>query len=296
MKLDRDIFKKIAALKLRTPQLAEGPLQGDRRSPRRGRGVEFADYRPYSPGDDLRLVDWNVYGRLEVLLVRLFHEDLNMAVQIYVDASASMGFGQPRKADHAAELAACVALIGLLNQDTVTVKCVGGEGPKIEARGQNSGAFAQVLRLLEQVEPAGDVIPYKFLRGGMLARKPDRSFFVSDMLYNPEVVEKTLRVLAASARAPVLLHVLSEEELQPDLSEAQRITDAETGEEILIAGGRAAQEQYSAALDEWLELLRGQCRRLGVQYVPIFTDQPASDAVLGLMRRTGVTESRVGGA
>jgi len=297
MQLDRDIFRQVATMRLTSPQLADGPLQGDRRSPRKGRGVEFADYRPYTPGDDLRLVDWNVFGRLELLLVRLFHEDLNMAIKVFVDASASMDFGEPRKADHAASLAACVALVGLLNQDTVTLGCLGGDGPKSEARGQNSRAFGHMLALLEQVEPAGQVPIYKELQARAGRRKKaDRTFLVSDMLQPQEEVERTLRVLAATSQAPVLLHVLSPEELEPDLSDMQRVTDSETGEEILITGGREAEEQYQTILDEWLQLLRGRCRRLGIQYLPISTKESVADALLGLMRRAGVTQSAVGAA
>lgn len=294
MRIDRDVLRRVAAMKLTAPRHSEGPLQGDRRSPRRGRGVEFADYRPYTPGDDLRLVDWNVYGRLEQLLVRLFHEDLNMTAQIWVDASASMGFGTPRKADHAANLAACVALLGLKHQDSVTLGCVGGEGPRLMASGQNTGAFGQFVRLLEQVEPGGAAPTWRALRAARGRKKADRLFLVSDMLQEPEDVEQTLRMMAATSKAPVLLHVLGEEELSPDLRDAQRITDAETGEELLIAGGRQAEEEYARALEEWLELLRGRCRRLGVTYVPAHTELSVDEAVVHLMRRAGATQSATG--
>lgn len=294
MKIDRDIFRQVSALKLRTPQLADGPLQGDRRSPRRGRGVEFADYRAYSPGDDLRLVDWNVYGRLEQLLVRLFHEDLNLSLQLWLDASASMGFGSPSKADHGAQLAACLALIGLLNQDTVSLRCLGGKGPRIEARGQNSGAFPQMVRLLEQVEPGDTAQTWRLLEANSRARKPDRTFLISDMLCEEEQIEKTLRALAASSSAPVLLHVLGEEELDPKLDEAQRIIDAESGEELVISGGARAKAQYQEALQQWLELLRGRCRRLGIHYFQVFTDQPVADVLARLMRKSGITQSASG--
>src|SRR5690606_16952271 len=115
----------LRSLRLAARGPASGARQGDRRSAVRGRGLEFADHRPYSAGDDLRRVDWNVYARLRTVLVRLYHEDRNLSVRICVDASASMAFGTPRKADHAAELAAGLALVALLVRDDVSVGCVG---------------------------------------------------------------------------------------------------------------------------------------------------------------------------
>jgi len=294
VKVDRDILRKVSALKLATPRVADGPLQGDRRSPRRGRGVEFADYRAYTPGDDLRLVDWNIYGRLELLLVRLFHEDLNMTVQVLLDASGSMDFGEPRKADHGAQVAACIALIALLNQDNVIVRCLGGHGPRIIARGQNSSAFGEVIHLLEQVEPAGVSQLWREINASRGSKAADRTFLISDMLQEPEELEKTLRALKAASKAPVLLHVLSELELSPALDDAQHLVDSETGEEILIGGGRSAREAYEEAFEQWLELLKGRCRRMGIHYLPVFTDQDVSEVLSRMMRKAGVTRSASG--
>ena len=126
MKVDRKLLNDLGALRVGLPGLALGPQLGDRRSPHRGRGMEFADHRPYRPGDDLRLVDWNVYNRLRTVLVRLFHEDRNLHLGICLDCSGSMGAGSPRKADHAATLAAALSLIGLRERDTVTLSLAGG--------------------------------------------------------------------------------------------------------------------------------------------------------------------------
>lgn len=293
MKINRDIFRQIASLRLTTPHLATGPRQGDRRSPRRGRGVEFADYRPYMPGDDLRLVDWNVYARLEVLLVRLFHEDVNLSVRVWVDASASMGFGEPRKADHAAELGAAIALIGLLQQDAVTLRCLGGEGPRMEVRGQNSDAFAEVLRLLRETEPAGAPTPWRALSQGTRRGRTDRLFLISDMLWDDDAIESTLRVAARASKAPVVVHVLSEEELSPDLRDAQRVTDAETGEEILLEAGRA--DAYEEALAAWLDGVQQACRKHHVQYLPVYTDVGVAETLTQMMRRAAITEPKTGG-
>lgn len=294
MKIDRALFKKVAALRLTTPHLARGPRQGNRRSPNLGRGVEFADYRPYSPGDDLRLVDWNVYARLEVVLVRLFHEDLNMAVHVAVDASGSMDFGQVNKADHAAQLGAALALVAMFNQDTVSLGCIGGRGPKAVVRGQNENGFPAVLKLLERVEPAERAEPWRELEAQLHGRTVDRLFFLSDMLYEDDDRERILRLLASASSGSVLLHVLSQEELDPDLSDAQLITDAETAQELLIAGGDRAAETYQRGLRGWLDMLQERCQPLGIQYVPAHTHVAVDRLLLGVMRQAGVAESATG--
>jgi uncharacterized protein (DUF58 family) len=294
MRIDRAILNQVARLKLATPGLAAGRMHGDRCSPFIGRGIEFADYRPYAPGDDLRLVDWNVYERLEQILVRLFHEDRNLSVQICVDASASMGFGEPRKADHAAELAAALALVSLLKRDSVTLGCAGGEGPKTIVKGQNQNAIAKILKFLEMVEPDGIDDPMRALKAQVRGSRPDRLFYISDMLKEDKEIDRLLRVVAASARRPVLLHVLSEEELSPDFQHPKRIIDSETGEEMRIAGGRLSERAYREALDAYLESIRRECRALQIQYVMAPTATRVPELLNSVLRHARVVESASG--
>ena len=238
MRIDRDMLRVVARLRLTTPQVATGARQGDRRSRTRGRGVEFADYRPYQPGDDLRLVDWNVYGRLQTVLVRLFHEDRNLSVHVAVDASGSMGFGERRKLDHAGDLAAALALMALTARDTISVGAVGGADGDRLLRGPN---LATVIRTLESVEAGKACDARRALRAQLGRRgRVDRMFLITDLLLDDLPRESLLRELAGSAHRPVLLHVLGKEDLEPDLSQPTRVVDAETGEELDVAGGPLA--------------------------------------------------------
>lgn len=295
MKIDRTLFRDIGGLRLVMQGLAAGSRQGDRRSPHRGRGVEFADYRPYTPGDDLRLVDWNVYERLQAVLVRLFHEDRNLSVRVCVDASASMGFGEPRKADHAAELGAALALVALLNRDTVTLGCTGGSGARMVVKGHNTKAFASMVRLLERIEPAERNDARRDLTALRAGHAADRMFFVSDMLYSAEDRARILRLLAASAKSPVLLHVLCPEELEPDLRRAQEVVDSETGERMTVGGGRRAAQQYADALRQWLDELEDACESHRVRYVPAFTTLPVRRLLGRDLRHARILESAHGG-
>ncbi|MBN1945806.1 MAG: DUF58 domain-containing protein [Bradymonadales bacterium] len=296
MRIDRSILAEVARLKLATPGVAAGKQHGDRHSPFLGRGMEFADYRPYGPGDDLRLVDWNVYARLEAVLIRLFHEDRNLTVQVCIDASGSMRYGTPRKIDHAGALGATLALIALKGRDEVRIGCAGGAGPITLVRGQNQTSFGRVLQYLEMVEAQGSGDLERALRSQVSWGKPDVLFFLSDMLVEEKQTDRLLRTLCASARQPVLLHVLSEEELHPDLRHPQRVVDEETGKELRIVGGRAAAQAYQKELSEYLTDLKTRCRALQIQYIQAFTDMAVSFLLNTALRRVRVVESASGAA
>lgn len=294
MNVDRVLLGQLGAVRLAQAGLAAGPQLGDRRSPFRGRGMEFADHRPYHPGDDLRLVDWNVYRRLKQVLVRLFHEDRNIHVGMCVDASASMGAGDPRKLDHAGTLAAALALIGLKNRDTVTLTMAGGSGRHGRMRGHQASSFGGFLRAIEEAEPEGQPDLTDSIRKLTDRGRLDRMILLSDMLIDEHDRESALRALATAARFPVLLHVLSAEELEPDLSRGLQAVDAETDELVAVGEGKRAQKAYDEALKEFLASVRDRAAALKVMYVPAYTTVPVRELVLDSLRRGRVVESAKG--
>lgn len=293
MRIDRDAVQAAAALRLASPGLATGRRQGTRRSPFRGRGVEFADYRPYTPGDDLRLVDWNVYARLETLLVRLFHEEVTLGLHLVLDASASMDAGTPHKADHAATLAACLAAVGLLHQDVVSLTVCAERDA--HTRAQHAAHLPDLLTLLERAQPRATAHLPRALQAAAL-RRTDRLVLLSDLLLPDDQREHTLRLLAASAHHPALLHILAPEELHPDLDDLHLAIDAETGEAIPIQSGPEAARRYQEHLHAYLEATRRRCDQLGIRYVFAPTLTAPRDLMTGLLRRAHLTESATGEA
>jgi len=256
--------------------------------------MEFADHRPYRPGDDLRLVDWNVYRRLRTVLVRLFHEDRNVHAGVVLDASASMGTGTPPKADHGATLAAALALVGLTRRDTVTLSLAGGTARRSRLRGHQLASFAAVLSTLEAAEPDG--VPdlaqaiHRLTDRGRL----DRAVLISDLLVEPEVRLAALRALASAARRPVLLHVLAADELEPDLSRGLEAVDAETGETVHVGAGAVSARAYADALAAYLRSVRERCAGLRIGYVLAPTSVPVRTLVLDALRQARVVESARG--
>ena len=296
MRIDRSIFAGLDSLKLAAPLPTSGGRPGDRRSRARGRGVELADFRPYTPGDDLRLVDWNVFARLEQVLVRLFHEDRDLSLLVVVDASASMSFGTPRKADHAAELAACLSFLALRQRDRVRVVVAGRRGAaSASAKGEHTGALPLIVAALERAEPDGVAEMATTLAAEAERGRVDQAVLLTDLLVEPEERTMILRRLARIAARPVLLHVLGSEELTPDLSDGLVAIDAETGEELPTKGGRNANKLYADELARWRAEIEAQCRGLNILYAPAFTTVPARILVGDDLRRRQVVQAARGG-
>lgn len=296
MRIDRSIFVGLDQLKLAAPLPTSGGRPGDRRSRARGRGVELADFRPYTPGDDLRLVDWNVFARLEQVLIRLFHEDRDLSLLIVVDASASMGFGAPRKIDHAGELAACLAFLALRARDRVRVVVAGRRGTaSASAKGEHTGALPLIVAALERAEPDGVAELAATLAAEAERGRVDQAVVLTDLLVEPDERSMILRRLARIAARPVLLHVLGDGELSPDLSDGGVAIDAETGEELPVKGGRGAARAYAAELARWRAELEAGCRELGILYAPAFTTVPARLLVGDDLRRRQLVQAARGG-
>lgn len=296
MRIDRSIFAGLDQLRLAAPMPTTGGRPGDRRSRARGRGVELADFRPYTPGDDLRLVDWNVFARLEAVLVRLFHEDRDLSLLVVVDASASMGFGEPRKCDHAGELAACLAFLALRARDRVRVVVAGRRGgASAMAKGEHTGALPLIVHALERTEPDGVAEIAATLAIEAERGKVDQAVLLSDLLVEPEERATILRRLARIAARPVFLHVLGDGELAPDLSDGAVAIDAETGEELPMKGGRGAAKTYAAELERWRGAIEAECRELGVLYAPAFTTVPARLLIGDDLRRRQIVQAARGG-
>jgi len=296
MQVDRTTLTRYGSLRLASPGAATALQQGDRRSPFRGRGVEFADYRPYDPGDDVRLVDWNVYLRLGTAVVRQFNEERSLAMRICVDTSASMAFGEPRKADHAAQLASALAMVALTHRDPVGLCPFGGDKNLAPTKAANLDGLTEILHVLDRLEPGGQGNPHNQIVRQLGEGRSDRVVLISDLLMEEDERDKVLRLIAGSSRYPLVLHVLSEEELEPDFADWAKVVDCETGEEFIVRDDSSAQKEYAEGLAKWLADVEARCRGLGIVYVPTFTNIEVGDLMENELRRAHVVEHAFGGA
>lgn len=286
---DEAFLRRLEQLELASRRLTAGRMKGERRSVRRGQSVEFADYRNYSAGDDLRQLDWNVYARLERLFIKLFVEEEDVTVHVLVDASRSMDFGEPNKLTFARRAAGALAYLGLAHLDRVSVAFL-GEGRAISLRPLRGKARVfEVFRFLS--EPRAERLT------GLAAAARDYAsrirgrgplILVSDLL-DPGYLD-ALRDLAGTRCQLSVLHLLAPEELDPDVPPDARLVDNETGHGIEVTGDDDLVDRYRARLAEWQEELAQFCARRGGSYVSVPSDLDLADLLFDVLRRWRVIE------
>lgn len=293
MRFDESTLRKLNRLALVATRVRAGALKGERRSTRRGAGVEFADYRNYVAGDDLRRLDWNVYARLDRPFVKLREEEEDLAVHLLVDASQSMDWGEgpQHKFEYALYLAAALGSIALAAGDPLSVSLLSAEqvasqyGP---ARGPQR--LLRLLKFLERQTPSGTTRLNLALRDYTLAaRRPGLVFLISD-LFSPGGYQQGVADLQNSGYDVTLIHLLAPDELDPQLAGDLRLIDSETGhaQEVSLDGGLRA--SYRRRVSQWRDEIRAWCRRRGVRYLALTTGRPWDQVVLYEMRKAGVVK------
>src|SRR5258705_8031134 len=228
--LSADFLNQLERLSLLSRRSFRGRVKGERRSPRKGISVEFSDYRPYGVGDDLRYVDWNVYARLDRLYLKLFVDEEDLCLHLLVDASASMGFGDPSKLDHAARLAAALGFVGLVGLERVGVGVVRermaeGFNP---ARGRSQ--VLPLMNFLGRLEPGGATSLNEGLSAYALrSREAGLAVLVSDLM-DPGGYERGLKALLERRFDVHVIHVLAPDDMNPGFGGGPRPLHAETNE------------------------------------------------------------------
>jgi len=279
-----DFLAQLERLSVASRRTFRGRAKGERRSPRKGQSVEFSDYRPYGVGDDLRYVDWNIYARLDRLHVKLFVDEEDLCLHLLVDASNSMGFGQPTKLAYAARLAAAIGFVGLVNLERVGVGVLRekvSEGwPPVRGRNQ----FVALVDFLVSLKSGGATSLNEGLANyAMRAREPGLVVLVSDLL-DPQGFEAGVRALRERRFEVHVVHLLDAEELNPTLGGDLRLHDSETGEvrELTVDGD--ALRAYRERLHVFLERVEAFCRTQEIGYRRASTDTPFEEFVLSHLR------------
>src|SRR5262245_45365162 len=162
--LDPEFLARLEQLELVSRKIFLGRMKGERRSKRKGQSVEFADYRNYVIGDDLRFLDWNLFGRLDRLFLRLFLEEEDLHFYILLDNSLSMGFGSPTKLHYARQVAAALGFVGLVNLDRVVIEAFNDRLTQSMPAARGRRSLWRVMDFLQKLEPAGPSDLRKALR------------------------------------------------------------------------------------------------------------------------------------
>jgi uncharacterized protein (DUF58 family) len=297
MLFDESTLRKLNQLTLVASKVRAGAIKGERRSTKRGASVEFADYRDYTPGDDLRRLDWNVYARMERPYVKLLEEEEDLAVHILVDASKSMdwGKGDQHKFGYAVKLAAALGAISLGAGDALTVFLIHNPEPGSFDRvspqfgpSRSSQHLMRLLTFLESKKTGGTTDINASLREYTLAaRRSGLAFLISD-LFSPEGFQNGFTHLLSRGYEVVLLHILSPDEIDPPLAGDLRLIDIETGssQEVSLDGGMRS--LYRDRVQAWQEDIQIECNRRDIRYIPINTLQPWDEFVLLGLRKAGI--------
>ncbi|HEX3696241.1 MAG TPA: DUF58 domain-containing protein [Polyangia bacterium] len=289
-RFDERFLRTLETLSVIVKRRFAGLARADRRTRRVGSGIEFADHRAYAAGDDLRYLDWNLYGRVGRLLVRLFEEDEDLSISVLVDSSASMGMGQPRKLDVALQVGAALAYVGLSNLDRVALYPIndtlaGGLPP---ARGK--GHILPLLRFLDGVAPVGRTdlatAVKTFLRQQRRGRR-GLVILISDF-YDPAGYRQALDLLRYNRFELMVIQISAPDEANPSLRGELTIRDVETGEERELTIAPAVVEAYRRRRTALLRGIEGFCREHAVPCFCITSDTPFDQVVLRLFRAGGV--------
>jgi uncharacterized protein (DUF58 family) len=285
---DEAFLRQLERLMLLMKSPVRGGLKGGRRSVKRGQSVEFADYRDYSLGDDLRQLDWNVYARLEKLFVKLFIEEEDVTVTFLIDGSASMTTGRPSKLLFAKRAAAALGYIGLGSEDRVAVSVLGGRIARRQPALRGSGRVFRLLANLSAIQVANGPTDLVAAARYAAAQLTGRGVVVliSDLL--DPAADRVIRELAATNSELIILHVLSPDELDPHLEGDLRLVDAETGDGIDVTVDLATLDDYKARLAAWQESFADLAAKRRASYAPVPSDLPLAELVFAELRRRRV--------
>ncbi len=284
-----DFLKKLEYLAVVAKKLFSGMQKGERRSTRRGTSVEFADYRDYSQGDDLRHIDWNIYGRLEKLLLKMYEEEAELYVYLLVDVSGSMAWGdRVRKIDYAKRVAAAVAYIALSSQDRVVLATFNeGLSEKSEPL-QGKRQIFSVFDFLERAASFGKTDLTSTLDDwARMKMRKGIAVVVSDFL-DEKGVEEGLKALRTARFETHLVHVIDPAELKPDMEGHVEVIDSESGEKRQVFISPEIMKKYEEEVKAFCADIERRCSERGVGYVRATTDIPFEDLILRMLRRGGL--------
>ncbi|MDB5295380.1 MAG: hypothetical protein JWO31_1363 [Phycisphaerales bacterium] len=286
--LDPTLMARLDQLDVTSRKMLAGKLKGERRSKRRGQSVEFADYRNYTIGDDLRFIDWNIYARLDRLFLKLFLEEEDLAMYILVDVSKSSDFGSPSKFRYMQRVAAALGYIGLVNYNRVTV-CGVSDGVVADTgamRGRRK--VSQLVSFLEKLTPTGPSHMAEACRRFALAHRAKGICVVLSDFFVKEGFDAGLRYVAGGKYDLFAVQCLAPQEVDPDLQGDLKLRDVEDGDVAEVSITPALVKQYKANLNAYCLGLKEYVTRRGGTYLFTSTAVPFDTLVLNYLRERGL--------
>lgn len=264
---DTEFLKKLDTIAINVRMIMSQGGGGNRKSRSKGSSVEFSDFREYSMGDDFRRIDWNAYGRFDKLFVKLFMEEQEAVINIFVDSSKSMDFGSPKKSELALKLAGVLSFLALNNLDRVCINSLTKDSFKQSTAVTGRSMFDRCIAFLEAISFTGETdlnasIKKKDTKGRGL------SVIISDF-FTAGGIEEAIKYLLYKKQDVFLIHVLSPEELNPEMEGQVRLLDSETGRSMDVAVTPVLLKRYQSKLNEFESGIREFCSRMGASYIQV---------------------------
>lgn len=280
-----DFLRQLEGLHLLARQISRGRLRAERRSVKRGSGLEFADYRGISPGDDIRSIDWNVYARSRHLLMKLFEEEEDLHVHLLLDATASMQWGKPAKFDRARQVVAGLAYLALSNLDRAGISPLGPVPQPLWAPGRGRARFLRLLRYLENCSASEGRFDLAGGIGKWLSNRPRRGLviWVTDCWgSSPDDAFLAMDRLRYARHDIGIIQIRHEEEcLAGELGEFE-LHEIESGDTRTLIIDRAMAEAYRKQVADYEHRLSDYCRRHGLAHLRA----DAAEDPVAVLRRT----------
>ncbi|MBN2216381.1 MAG: DUF58 domain-containing protein [Pirellulales bacterium] len=286
--LSPELLARLEKMELISRKIFRGRMKGERRSRRKGQSVEFADFRNYVPGDDLRFIDWNTYARLERLFLKLFLEEEDLHFYALIDASASMGFGDPTKLRYAQQLAAALGFIGLIRGDRVRIETLGQRGSAHSPVFRGRRNAWRMFEHAESIEPGEQTSLAAGVKNFCLRNSGKGIVVLLTDLMDKAGFEPGLRYLLAQQMDVYVVHILSTEELHPELTGDLRLVDCEDGDEAEVTVTGPLLKRYHQTLAAFLESARDFCTRRGMVYLAANNQVALETTITDYLARRGL--------
>jgi uncharacterized protein (DUF58 family) len=286
--LSSDFMHRLEGFDVLSRKILAGKLKGERRSKRRGQSVEFADYRNYVVGDDLRFIDWNIYARLERLFLKLFLEEEDLSLAILIDVSASSDFGDPNKALYMKRVAAALAYIGLVNYNRVSIAAINDTVAAETGSLRSRRKVQQMLAFLQDLQPTGTSYLAGACKRFAVAHRHKGICVVLSDFFDKGGYENGLRYLAGGSYDLFAIQVLSPQEINPDLQGDLKLKDMEDGDLAEVSITAPLLKRYKDNLNAYCAGLKEYVTRRGGTYMFTSTAVPFDTLVLNYLRERGL--------
>ena len=286
--LDPQFLARLEQLELVSRKIFMGRMKGERRSKRKGQSVEFADYRNYVIGDDLRFLDWNLFARLDRLFIRLFMEEEDLHFYVLIDNSLSMDFGTPTKLHYARQIAAALSFIGLVNMDRVVIEVFNDRLTQSLPAARGRRSLWRVMDFLQKIEPAGPSDLKRALRSFSIKCSGKGIVVLLSDFMDKSGYEDALRYLVARQMDLYVIQILSQEEIEPEIVGDLKLVDIEDDDVAEITVSGPLLKRYKQNLAAFRAGLHEFCSRRGVSCLFTSNQVPFDRLVLTYLRQRGL--------